>query len=144
MKISLIRFPLALASILFLALATTSHANLSGSLEEDAIEKRLIPEGKVHIDRDANAAAPVAKTLSADAGKKRYEYTCKMCHDAGVAGAPKITDKEHWQPRLAEGMETLVQHALHGYKAMPPKGGCMTCDDEEIKKTVEYMMSRVK
>jgi len=118
-------------------------AELSGSLEEDAITKRLTPDAQVNIDT-SGASAPAGATLSADAGKKRYEYTCKMCHGTGVAGAPKLGDKALWQNRLAEGLDTLVQHAIHGYKAMPPKGGCATCSDEEIRKTVEFMISQVK
>lgn len=136
---------LACMSLVCLSPASVNpaHAFLSGSLEENAIEKRLQPDAQVHVEYGAGGAAPT-KTLSADAGKKRYEYTCKMCHETGVAGAPKMTDKAKWQPRVAEGLETLVKHAIQGYKAMPPKGGCMTCDDEEIRKTVEFMLSKVK
>jgi cytochrome c5 len=125
---------------LFLPLA--AYATLSGSLDEDAIEKRLTPDAVVVVEYGATAV-PVAIT-SGDIGKKRYEYTCKMCHDTSVAGAPKFGDKTAWQPHLSKGMETLIKHAIEGYKAMPPKGGCLTCDDEEIKKTVEYMVSKVK
>ena len=129
-------------SYLALSLPLVAYATLSGSLDEDAIAKRLTPDAKVKVEYGANAA-PVA-AQSGDVGKKRYEYTCKMCHDTGVAGSPKLSDKAAWQPRLSKGMETLIKHAIEGFKAMPPKGGCLTCDDEEIKKTVEYMVSKVK
>jgi cytochrome c5 len=130
-------------SCLALSLPFVAYATLSGSLDEGAIAKRLAPDAQVTVDYGTSGVAPVA-TQSGDIGKKRYEYTCKMCHDAGVAGSPKLSDKAAWQPRLSQGMETLIKHAIQGYKAMPPKGGCLTCDDEEIKKTVEYMVSKVK
>jgi cytochrome c5 len=126
-----------------LCLPPIAYAALSGSLDESAIAKRLAPDAQVTVEYGAGAA-PAAVAATGDIGKKRYEYTCKMCHDTGVAGAPKFSDKAAWQPRLAEGMETLLKHAIEGYKAMPPKGGCLTCDDDEIKKTVEYMVSKVK
>lgn len=129
-------------SCLALSLPFIAYAALSGSLDEDAIAKRLTPDAVVVVEY-GTSVAPVA-AVSGDIGKKRYEYTCKMCHDSGVAGAPKFGDKAAWQPRLGEGMETLIKHAIEGYKAMPPKGGCLTCDDEEIKKTVEYMVSKAK
>jgi cytochrome c5 len=129
-------------SCLALSLPFVAYATLSGSLDEDAIAKRLAPDAVVTVEY-GTAAAPVA-TVSGDIGKKRYEYTCKMCHDAGVAGSPRLDDKAAWQPRLGQGMETLIKHAIEGYKAMPPKGGCLTCDDEEIKKAVEYMVSKIK
>ncbi len=129
-------------SYLALSLPFVAYAALSGSLDEDAIAKRLAPDAVVTVEY-GTAVAPVAM-VSGDMGKKRYEYTCKMCHDAGVAGAPKLDDKAGWKPRLGQGMEALIKHAIEGYKAMPPKGGCLTCDDEEIKKTVEYMISKVK
>ena len=129
-------------SCLTLSLPLVAYATLSGSLDEDAIAKRLTPDALVTVEYGATTA-PVA-AASGDVGKKRYEYTCKMCHDSGVAGAPKFGDKAAWEPHLSKGMETLIKHAIEGFKAMPPKGGCLSCDDEEIKKTVEYMVSKVK
>ena len=63
---------------------------------------------------------------------------------AGLAGAPKFKDKADWAPRIADGMDLLVKRAIEGYKAMPPKGSCSTCSDEEIKKAVEYMVSNAQ
>lgn len=88
--------------------------------------------------------AKTAETAPADIGKNRYEQTCQMCHQAGLADAPKLGDKKAWGPRIAQGMETLLKHAMEGLKAMPPKGGCTTCDEAEIKKTIEYMVSQSK
>ena len=64
------------------------------------------------------------------------------CHDAGVAGAPKIGVAADWADRIAQGEDTLVEHAINGIRGMPPKGTCMSCSDEEIRLAVEYMVGR--
>ena len=79
-----------------------------------------------------------------EAGKKTYDSVCFACHNTGVAGSPKLGDKEAWAPRLAEGMETVYKIALTGKGAMPPKGGRADFSDETIKDAVDYMVSKVK
>jgi cytochrome c5 len=81
---------------------------------------------------------------AAMSGEEIYKTKCQVCHAAGVAGAPKLGDKEAWAPRIAQGMDTLVQHAITGLKAMPPKGTCMDCTDEQLKSAVEYMVDNSK
>ncbi|HXH02014.1 MAG TPA: c-type cytochrome [Candidatus Competibacteraceae bacterium] len=96
----------------------------------------------------APAAAPVAIELPADLdlarGQQLYNTACIICHDAGVAGAPKLGDKQAWAPRLAQGWQVLSQHALQGYKGMPPKGGRMDVPDAEILAAVGYMVSKAR
>lgn len=123
--------------------ALSSFADLSGSLQEDKIIERLKPAGEVTVIGGAPKVAAQTSNIT-DIGQKRYEETCKMCHATGLAGAPKFGNKEDWAPRIKEGMDTVYQRALHGYKAMPPKGGCSNCSDEEIKKAVDYMTSHSK
>lgn len=92
------------------------------------------------------AAAPAAAPQIAAAGgngKALYDQSCAMCHAAGVAGAPKLGDKEAWAPRLAQGVPALVQSAIKGKNAMPPKGGS-TAPDADIQAAVEYMVGTVK
>ena len=67
-----------------------------------------------------------------------------MCHTTGAAGAPKVGDKAAWAPRIAQGVNVLVQHAMSGIRAMPPKGTCATCSDAEIKGAVEYLVSQAR
>ena len=104
----------------------------------------------------ASAPAPAAATAAAPApasapqavaaagnGEALYKQTCFACHGAGVAGAPKFGDKAAWAPRLAQGMPTLVQNAIKGKGAMPPKGGS-SAPDAEVKAAVEYMAAAAK
>jgi len=78
-------------------------------------------------------------------GKTIYGKHCMACHAAGVAGAPKLSDAAVWEPRIAQGMDTLYGHAIKGFKGsmgyMPPKGGFATLDDDEVKAAVAYMVS---
>ncbi len=85
------------------------------------------------------------ETPAVASAKDTYNASCAMCHATGAAGAPKVGDKAAWQPRIAQGMDTLVQHALKGFAGssgvMPPKGGSMHLSDEQIGGIVEYMAS---
>ncbi|MCW9059809.1 MAG: c-type cytochrome [Gammaproteobacteria bacterium] len=100
----------------------------------------------------APAAAPVAAPAAAAAepaaasgkGKEIYQASCFACHGTGAAGAPKIGDQAAWAPRIDKGMDTLLQHSINGFNAMPPKGTCMACSDEDLKAAVEYMISESK
>lgn len=119
-------------------------ATLSGSLSEKDIIERIKPVGVVSVDTSGQPKTETPATTIADVGQNRYEQTCKMCHETGLADAPKLGDKSAWKPRIDQGIETLYKHAIQGLKAMPPKGGCMTCSDEEIHKAVDYMVSKAK
>ena len=92
----------------------------------------------------AAGAAPVALPVPAD-GAALYESTCKACHGAGLAGAPKTGDKAAWAPRIAQGKATLYEHALKGFTGksgvMLPKGGRADLSDELIKQGVDYLVS---
>jgi cytochrome c5 len=123
-----------------LTLVTLTAAQLS---REEAINERLKPIGENHL----TAGSVVIQTtgpilLGKDAGLKRYKASCYICHDTGASGAPKLKDTATWAPRIAEGKEVLYQHAISGYKAMPPKGTCTSCSDDEIKRTVDYMIEQ--
>lgn len=86
---------------------------------------------------------PIAKpVLSKAAG--RYQTVCSSCHGMGIMGAPKLGDKAEWPSRIAQGLDTLYQHTLEGFNMMPPKGGCTTCSDEDIKAVVDYMVAEGK
>ena len=91
-----------------------------------------------------NVGGAVLAGDAAMSGEEIYNTKCKVCHEAGVAGAPKFGDKEAWAPRIAQGMDTLVQHSITGLRAMPPKGTCMDCTDEQMKTAVEYMVNNSK
>lgn len=87
-------------------------------------------------------AAPAAAAPQADLanGKSVYATACFVCHTTGVAGAPKLGDKAVWVPRIAKGMDVLVDHAINGLNAMPPKGGRTDLSDAAVADAVAYMI----
>jgi cytochrome c5 len=97
----------------------------------------------------AAGAAPSAPAGGAAAGgggngKAIFDSTCTACHSTGAAGAPKLGDKAAWAPRIAQGMDTLYNSALHGKNAMPPKGGNMSLSDADVKSAVDFIVSQAK
>ena len=52
-----------------------------------------------------------------DAGAATYQRYCFSCHQAGVAGAPRIGDVEAWAPRIAKGPDALLISTIQG---VPP------------------------
>lgn len=76
-------------------------------------------------------------------GKKLYDGNCFACHAAGVAGAPKFGDAEAWKPYTDTGLETMLEVAIKGTGAMPPRGGS-TASDEELEAAILYMISETK
>jgi cytochrome c5 len=77
------------------------------------------------------------------ASKSTYQAMCSTCHSSGALGAPKITDKAAWQPRIAQGTKVLYSSALNGIGVMPAKGGNPQLSDEQVKAAVDYMVSAV-
>jgi cytochrome c5 len=90
----------------------------------------------------AKPAAAAAATID-PAGEKLYKSVCFACHAAGVAGAPKFGDKAAWAPLIATGMDHMVEIAIHGKGAMPPRGGSQATD-AEMHAAVEYMVQAAK
>ena len=105
---------------------------------ESATIDRIKPVGEVNI-----GTAPVAAPAGAFDAKSAYTASCFACHGTGAAGAPKMGDKGVWKNRIAQGMDTLFDHAINGFKGMPPKGGSSLSDDA-VKAVVEYMVEDSK
>lgn len=109
------------------------------------LEERIKPVAEVVTD----PAALVAKVDTAAAAREPMSgedvtaKLCSSCHAAGVLNAPKEGDKADWSARMqaAGGLDGLVDAALHGKNAMPPKGGDPSLSDDEVRAAVEFMLS---
>ncbi|HMN82419.1 MAG TPA: c-type cytochrome [Burkholderiaceae bacterium] len=71
-------------------------------------------------------------------GDAVFKGQCGACHETGAAGAPKVGDTANWAPRIKQGLQTLIDHALKGKGAMPPQAGGEFADGE-IARAVVYM-----
>lgn len=78
---------------------------------------------------------------TADAVEDKYKQACHICHDTGVANAPKVHDVEAWKPRLDKGMDALLNSVKNGLNAMPPGGMCADCSDDDYKALIKFMSS---
>ena len=72
-------------------------------------------------------------------GKSVFNHSCLTCHGNSVRDAPRVGDMHVWQPRLAQGLDILIQHALNGHGRMPAKGGYTTLTDYEVSSAVAYV-----
>ncbi len=111
---------------------------------EDEVAERIQKVGTVCVEGEAcaqvAAASPAASDTSSDV-EGNYNKSCAVCHNAGVAGAPKLADVAVWAPRIAKGMEPLYASAINGMPpAMPAKGMCFACSDDDLKALVDYMV----
>jgi cytochrome c5 len=81
-------------------------------------------------------------SFAADTGQT-YMRDCAVCHLPGIAGAPKVGDKEEWTKRVRAGMNMLYRNALEGIPntAMQAKGGQTDLPDALVKTIVDYMVS---
>ncbi|MEB2399543.1 MAG: c-type cytochrome [Alcaligenaceae bacterium] len=128
--------PIVVILLLVNLVATSSKLGAGSDAQTDeAIASRIKPVAGFSLV-DANAPK-VVKT-----GQQVYESTCTACHAAGVAGAPKMGDKDAWAPYIAKGYEDMLQKAIHGVGAMPPKGGNPALSDFEVARAVVYIANQ--
>ena len=115
-----------------------------------SVAERIKPVGEVVIAGQSTGQAPAQNAAAAATpvrdGQQVYQAGCVACHDAGVAGAPKVGDKGQWAKRIAKGLGTLYASAVNGVQGsagvMPPKGGNLALSDAEVKAAVDYMVGR--
>lgn len=112
-------------------------------------EERIKPVAGVYTG-EAGAAAIAQAASSAGAEKKAafdgsldgemmYTSVCAVCHATGAALAP-IPGTPAMAERAAKGMDVLMQSALNGLNAMPPRGGRADLSDEQVQVIIEYMI----
>ncbi len=86
--------------------------------------------------------ASVANAGDMATGQAVYEKNCASCHESGIAGAPKLGDKTAWAPLISKGIDQMVQVAIDGKGAMPPKGGHPDLSNDEVHTAVNYMVEQ--
>jgi cytochrome c5 len=125
----------------------TGSKHIDTSESKASVLQRIRPVGElVKYDGAPPPAAAVVAVVAAKAksGEEVFNGACVACHGAGIAGAPKMGDKALWAPRIAQGINTLYEHALKGFKGMPAKGGQVALSDEEVKAAVDYQVAKSK
>ena len=124
-------------AVVFLAVAGPVWA---GPDLADVVSDRGL-EGFVTADR-----LPMPEASFLRDGRLVWEDTCMGCHGGNKAtGAPKITAQRAWEPRIAQGLPLLIQHATEGfvgpkYTEMPARGGNSDLSDQDIARAVAFMV----
>ncbi|MHA6491890.1 c-type cytochrome [Pseudomonas borbori] len=94
------------------------------------MRKMLLAAGVLMLSFNAQAAQDAEAV---------YARACAACHNGQLPMAPQKGDKAAWEPRLAKGMDVLVQSVTNGLGAMPPRGLCMDCTAEDYQAVIELM-----
>lgn len=128
---------IAIAVIYFLIklAGSGSFADVNQS-SEAATQTRIQPAGQLAL----GDGIPVGERK----GDQIFNKICIQCHaaDSSVPNAPKIENNGDWAPRIGQGFDTLFQHALNGFNAMPAKGGAADLTDQELKRAITYMANK--
>ncbi|PKO47913.1 MAG: cytochrome c5 family protein [Betaproteobacteria bacterium HGW-Betaproteobacteria-22] len=133
----------AVAGLVGFAVLYLAVAKLFGIADPIEVAEPLAALAKVEENIKPVAVIEVAEVnAGAEAGKNGAEVVkavCVMCHGAGLMNAPKIGDNAQWAPRIAQGYETLVKHAIEGIRTMPARGGSPALTDDEVARAVAEM-----
>jgi cytochrome c5 len=109
------------------------HPPPGNPMQKAETEARVAPVGAVYAGDTGRAAmaaaAEAAKKAAASQvayggttdGKTIFGNLCTTCHTNAATGAPVITDKGAWAPRVAQGLDTLLKHAIEGYQGKDGK-----------------------
>lgn len=116
----------------------------SDNTEQQEIQRRIQPVGQVTVQ---NQAGEDSKTIDAvvkkEPGQDTYEQYCTVCHKDGLAGAPKFRNEADWKPRqTGRTLDDLVASSIKGLNAMPTKGTCIKCSEDDLKAAITYMLPK--
>lgn len=110
---------------------------------DEAIAERLKPVGEVCVmGEECKGVGAVAATAgAARTTDDIIAKHCSACHTPGILGAPKIGDTPAWKARADKegGVDGILKTAIAGINAMPPKGTCADCTDDELRETIVKM-----
>lgn len=119
----------------------TDDADVQPATVESTAEAAA--EAEFAADPSGASAATNIPTASAEQlanGKKIYDSACVACHSSGLAGAPKFGDSVAWAPYIETGLDTMLQVAITGKGAMPPRGTAMSASDDDLRDAILYMI----
>ena len=109
---------------------------------DDAIAERLKPVGQVCVmgeECKGVGAVAVAAGGAARTADDIITKHCGACHTPGILGAPKIGDTAAWKADAEGGLDGILAKAISGINAMPPKGTCADCSDDELRGAIQKM-----
>nr|WP_267957570.1 c-type cytochrome [Halomonas zhangzhouensis] len=117
-------------------------------VDRDAIAERLKPIGQLCLQGEDCGTAAAAESSNGNGdggidGAGIYNQVCMACHDTGAAGAPRRGEEGDWAERIGQGWETLLDHSINGFNAMPARGGNPNLSDEEVAAATAHLLEPV-
>lgn len=113
----------------------------SDETQQQEIQLRIQPVGQVSVQNQAKSDNKA--TSDEESGQETYERYCVVCHKDGLAGAPRFRNEQDWKPRLTgRTLDDLVASSLKGLNAMPAKGTCIKCNEDDLKAAISYMLPK--
>ena len=102
--------------------------------------------GDIQLIETFHYPSTFVKQLKGDpaAGEKIFKQFCTSCHGNPPTidiNAPRICDKKMWQLRQKMGMPALMKITTMGVGAMPARGGCFECSDDQLRETIQYILN---
>jgi cytochrome c5 len=122
------------AAVILIVLLTKDYSSAEPAAEKVVETSNTEPVAQVVMDT-AESDSSDSSGAAIDA-KKIVAANCAMCHEGGLMGAPKIGSEDQWAPRIAQGKDTLISHAINGIRQMPARGGNAKLSDEEVAAAV--------
>ena len=129
---------------------TAGAASVQAEVDRDAVAERLRPAGQLClVGDDCGTAAAAANGNGGDEaqdgidGAAIYNQVCMACHDTGAAGAPRRAEEGDWSDRIDQGWDTLLDHSINGFNAMPARGGNPNLSDEEVAAATAHLLEPV-
>ena len=107
----------------------------------------LMPPPDVQITQTTHTPYTFVNQIRGDpdAGRKIFKEFCISCHAQEPIidiQAPRIGDKKAWEARRRMGMKALLKITISGVGAMPARGGCFECSDDQLQKAIEYILQK--
>ena len=111
---------------------------------DEEIAARIKPVGVVCVQGDECAKAVAVAAPVASAGRSADDIItkhCAACHVSGLLGAPIVGETADWQARADAkgGLDGILATAISGINAMPAKGTCSDCSDDELMSATKTM-----
>lgn len=121
---------------LIAGIQATQIEDTDAAAAEAAAAERIKPVAEVNLAANGGGAAQQR------GGEEVVKAICSACHASGALSSPKIGDNGAWAPRIAQGYDTLVKHAIEGVRMMPARGGSPDLTDYEVASAVVFMANK--
>lgn len=122
-------------------MAEVNHNSLGYLTKED--QMAIATYLKTVVSEEPLGVSPSTSQPTLKRGKQVYVHACVICHQEGIMTAPRIGNGANWYMRLtSSGLNGLYRHAIYGYNSMPVKGACVTCSDNDIIASVDYILEK--